>query len=417
MSSSAPRADTGAGQAPGGEARGDAVRQAGSAVGERPGGRTGGGAESHAGRLRLPRDPRVRALLVLGAIVVGFGVLGAVWEALSPEPAGPRSSSYATAPAGAAGFAELLERRGRQVLRRREEPRERPLPARTTLVALDPGSLAGDDRRAIARFVRAGGRLVVAGRGSEGIASELLDRPPSLEAEGPEDGAPVAPVPEAAGAIRTNGEAQWADSGEALPVIAGDGGALVLTARAGRGTLVLLATASPLQNRLLARADNAAVALALAPRDRPVTFLESVHGYGRATGLAALPERWKWMLAGLALATLVFVLARVRRFGPPEEAVRALPPPRRLYVESVGRTLARTKDPRTAAEPVRDEGRRLVVRRAGLPAQAGDPEVREAAERLGLDPEEARVVAEGPATRADVMAAGRALARLRKGVG
>jgi hypothetical protein len=367
-------------------------------------------------RVRLPTDPKVRAALVLAAIVAAMGIIGAAWSALSPQPAGPRSSSYATAPAGAAAYAELLERRGRRVLRQREEPRERALSPRATLVALDPGSLAGEDRRAIARFVRAGGRLVAAGRGSEGLAGELLGRPPRRDRSGPRDGRPLAPVPEAAGTIRTAGDGRWRTSGEALPVIGGSGGTLVVTARADRGELVLLAGASPLQNRLLARGDNAALALALAPRDRPVTFLESVHGYGRATGLAALPERWKWLLAGLGLAALVFVLARLRRFGPPEAAVRELPPPRRLFVEAVGRTLARTRDPRTAAAPVAGEGRRLVVRRAGLPAQAGDPEVRQAAERLGLDEDEARVVAEGPATRDDVMAAGRALARLRKGV-
>ena len=366
-------------------------------------------------RPRLPADPRIRAALLFASILLGIVLLGAVWEQLSPEPTGPRSSSYATAPAGAAAFAELLERRGRRVLRERRDPNEHELDPRGTLVALDPGSLAGEDRRAIKRFVDGGGRLVVAGQGSEGLAGELLGRPPRREGEGPRDGVPVAPVAEAV-AIRTAGDGRFRSSGEALPVVAGREGALVLTARRGRGSIVLLASASPLQNRLLAQADNASLGLALAPRDRPVTFLESVHGFGRATGLAALPNRWKWLIAGLGLAGAVFLLSRVRRFGPPEEAVRELPPPRRLYVESVGRTLVRTKDPKAAAAPVHAEGRRLVIRRAGLPAQAGDPEVREAATRIGLDPDEARVVAEGPASRDDVMAAGRALARLRRGV-
>lgn len=366
-------------------------------------------------RRRLPADPRARAGLGFAAIVLGVLVIGAVWGALAPEPEGPPSSSYATAPAGAAAFAELLERRGRTVVRQRVDPRERRLDPEGTLIALDPGSLAGDDRRAIARFVAAGGRLVAAGRGSEGLAAEMLARPPQREPEGPRDGTPVAPVAEAPGPIRTSGDGRWRTSGEALPAIAGRGGVLVVTARSGQGRLVLLAGASPLQNRLLAKADNAALALAVAPGGGPVTFLESVHGYGRATGLAALPERWKWLLGGLALAGLVFILARVRRFGPPEEAVRDLPPPRRLYVEALGRTLVRTRDPRAAAEPVYAEGRRMVIRRAGLSGEAGAVEVRAAAERLGLEADEARVVAEGPATRDDVMAAGRALAHLRRG--
>src|SRR5436853_88166 len=66
----------------------------------------------------------------------------------------------------------------------------------------------------------------------------------------------------------------------------------VFTQPLGRdgGVVYLLPDASPLQNRLLGTADNAAFGLALAgPSTRPVEFLESYHGYGQSAGLSALP--------------------------------------------------------------------------------------------------------------------------------
>ena len=75
----------------------------------------------------------------------------------------------------------------------------------------------------------------------------------------------------------------WHELGSTLPVIGPADAPLVVTARAGRGTVVALADPSPLQNRRLAYADNAALGLALAG-DRPVAFLETVHGYGVSRG-------------------------------------------------------------------------------------------------------------------------------------
>jgi hypothetical protein len=146
-----------------------------------------------------------------------------------------------------------------------------------------------------------------------------------------------------------------------------------------------------------------------------VVFVESVHGFGRATGLAALPERWKWLLAGMALAALTYLLARARRFGPPEDAARRLPPPRRLYVDALGRTLVRAKDPVAAAAPVREAARRLVLQRAALPGDAGPEALRTAATRLGLSEDEAAAISGADTSRRGVLAAGRALAHLRGG--
>src|SRR5205823_2322401 len=124
--------------------------------------------------------------------------------------------------------------------------------------------------------------------------------------------------------------------GRAVPVLGAGRRTLLARSTDGRGTIELLADSSPLRNRLLDRRDDAALALELAgPPRRAAVFVESVHGYGEATGLAAIPTSWRWTLGGLALAGAVLVLARGRRLGPPEPLARELPPPRREYVESL----------------------------------------------------------------------------------
>jgi hypothetical protein len=187
---------------------------------------------------------------------------------------------------------------------------------------------------------------------------------------------------------------------------------VVTVANVGAGRAVLLADASPLQNRLLDQADNAALGLALAgPPGRRVVFAESVHGYGRATGLAALPERWKWALIGLLLAAIAWVASRIRRLGPAEEETRALPPPRRAYVDAVAATLARTRTPAIAAERVKAAARSEVARRAGLGPNPADESVTAAAATLGLSDAEAEALVR-PARDEDedLLLAGRALA-------
>ena len=60
-----------------------------------------------------------------------------------------------------------------------------------------------------------------------------------------------------------------------------------------------------------------------------------MHGYGAARGLAGLPQRVQWALLGLLLAGLVALWSLGRRFGPPEDEERPLPPPRIEYVDAL----------------------------------------------------------------------------------
>jgi hypothetical protein len=241
------------------------------------------------------------AVAALAAIVVflGHGRSG---------PGGPPSSSYATAPDGLAAAAELLERGGHDVRRLRAPLDDRPPTLDDTVFVVDGRPLRAAERRTLDRFVARGGHAVLAG-----------------------------PTPIAAAGLRVR-------SG---------------SVRRGRGTFTLLADSTPLRNRALARDANAALAIRLTgPPARRVAFVESIHGYAQATGLAALPGGVQRCLLLLGLAALAWMVARGRRLGPPETESRELAPPRRLHVEALAAALRRTKD--------RDEAPAIAARRAGL---------------------------------------------------
>jgi len=295
--------------------------------------------------MSLPADPRARAAIAIAGAVAVFALVIFAAARLAPSPHGPVSSSFATSPRGLAAYAALLEREGRPV-RRAVTPIREHAPARgETLVVLDPDVVEEDEARAIGRWVRSGGRLV-AGGADAGWLGEALGSPPEWEPDPPGTSATLVPVAETAGvsAVRRADGGGWHALGGALPAIGPAGAPLLVVSRSGRGSIALLADASPLQNRLLGTADSAALGLALAG-DRPVVFLETVHGYGVSRGLSALPGRVKWALLGLLAAGLLALWTVGRRLGPaePEEASPA--PARIEYVEALAGALARTKPP------------------------------------------------------------------------
>lgn len=330
---------------------------------------------------------------------------------------GRRSSSYGTVSSGLAAYAELLDRSGHRVVRLRKPLSRARLDPATTVVVLDPGVVPATAVRLLRLFVEGGGRLIGGGDRSDRWLRDLLAAPPEWSETAGERWATAAPVPEVARvrSVESAGDGAWAETGGAVPALAGRGGAVLAAVTLGRGRAELLADASPLQNRLLDRADNAALGLALVgPADRDVVFVESVHGYGEASGLAAVPARWWWALGGLGLAAVVFVVARGRRLGPPEEEARALPPPRREYVEALAGVLARTRAPQ-AAEPVRTAVREELGRRVGRGQASDDEALRRAAAAAGLQQDEVHAIFTGVRSEADLLAAGRALARLARG--
>jgi hypothetical protein len=361
----------------------------------------------------LPQSFQARFLLGLLAVVVGLNAIAIGIDALVPSPEGPRSSSFATSPAGLAAWAELAERSGRRVDVLRARPSDASLPSAGTVVLLDPDEFTFGQANALRRFAERGGRVIAGGLEPDTWLSGLGATP--AWARGGASSAHVL-VPSrltgAAADIRTAGEGHWRTGRDALPLVSGGDGPIVLLRRVGRGEIALVADPSPLQNRLLDEGDNATLALALAG-DGPLTFVEGPHGYGNATGLAALPARFRWALVLLCLSAVVLIVARWPRLGPPEPPDEPLFPPRRAYVDALAATLARTRDRAAAVEAVRSAGRERLARRAALSRDANAETWTAAARAAGLTDEEARALQD---TRDDDdgIAAGRALARLSR---
>jgi hypothetical protein len=361
--------------------------------------------------------PGSRALVGALVVILGLNLLSAGVTTVTggSGPGGPPSSSYATADDGLAAYAELLARHGHSVERLRVSLDRADLEPGATVVVADPRSgLTGDEASALAAFVRGGGRLVAAGAGAADLLEALPGGGPEWAAAGVRSAGPLVPAPEVAGVatVETAGEGSWSSAGATLPVLGGPAGVLATVADVGAGRVVAIADASPLQNRLLDRADNAAFALAVAGAGRPIAFAEAQHGYGRRTGIGALPSRWRWALAGGFLAALVWMWSRGRRLGPADDVERTGAPPRRAYVDALAAGLARTHQPDVAMAPLQERARRRLAARAGLVSDAGERELREAAARLSLAPAEVEALFRPCHSDDDIVAVGRVMARL-----
>lgn len=360
-----------------------------------------------------------QALLIVLAALVAYALVASFVDGFTPASGGVPSSSYATSAEGLAAYDQLLQRTGHPVSQLRTAPAAARVGPDTTLVVLDPNLLTTADVTRLRSFLEAGGTLI-AGGGAENPArwlGALIANPPTWSPSGPRTSYPVVTAPFTAGVarVRSAGDGSFTSPGSAVPTIGAAGNSILDVAPVGAGKLLMLADASPLQDAYLARADNAALAVALAgPAGHRVTFAESVHGYGAASGLAALPTRWKWALIGLLLAAAVAVASRFRRLGDPDPVPDLPQPPRRAHVEALALALKRTGQPAAAVAPVRERARELVIARAGLDERAGPQAVLAGAQQLGLDESEARSVAalEVPDDDHDVIVVGRALAKL-----
>jgi hypothetical protein len=366
-----------------------------------------------------PRDrwrslrPGTRALIlaVVAIVIVELGLAALDAATRGSQPSGPTSSSLSTSRSGLGAYSELLARYGHAVSSQRGSLARAHLDPATTLVLLDPDQIDRGDLANVRRFVLGGGHLIAGGTRPEW----LLELAPAVLAgwapEGPRRVTVTDPASGTALNVATAGTGSWVEPGGVRT--------LVFRPDGDRDRVMLLADASPLQDRLLGTADNAAFGLSLAgERGRPVVFAEGVHGYGTATGIAAIPFRWKVALVAVALAALLAMVAGGRRLGPPEDDARRLPPPRRAYVDSVAETLARTHRPADALAPLQRAVRDELARRTGV----DDPDAPDAASSLRRAataagwPEDEVDALYAPLDDADrVLAAGRALARVHHG--
>jgi hypothetical protein len=366
-------------------------------------------------------EPRTRAArrVWIAIAVVGGGlvVLNLLAQGLDravggDQPGGATGSSYATAPTGLAALASLLSHYDHDIERQRGSIADHPPPGDATAFVLEPSALTADDTATLLQFVTAGGRLVI-GSASPFYLRGLRDTPPKWQLDGEVSWTEIDPALGNVRDIEGAGTGSWSSPGSGRALVGRNDRALVTLDHAGRGEIFFLADASPLENGYLAAADNAAFALALAgDASRPVVFAEGVHGYGTSRGIAAIPRRWKVALILVAVAVLAFAWSRARRFGPPDQGSRDLPPARAEYVRALSVSLERTRDRAGALASAQHSTRARIAARAGLGASATDEELAHAARSFGCEEQEIAALLAPVPDDTSVLALGRAIARV-----
>jgi len=259
---------------------------------------------------------------------------------------------------------------------------------------VDPERLTATEAEDLARFVSTGGRLVLGGEASGALLAGLTGTPVSWRGGDPVERLRVWLPLDGTGSARDlagDDGGRWTDVGPLLPVAGSASGPAIVVADVGAGRVVALADTRPLQNDALGQADNAALALAAAgDEDRPVVFVESVHGFA-AAGLDAVPSSWKWAAAGTGVALLAGLWSAGARVGPPEPTRRHLRPPRRAHVDAVAAGLDRvTSSPAEVVAPLVVASRSALTDQLGLAPDASPGVLHAAAERGVVD---GRVVA------------------------
>ncbi len=352
----------------------------------------------------------VVALLCFGIFlsqVSGSGSSGKRSTLESPDDEGP---------SGLLALVVLLDTSEHPIERVSEPPSEGGLDSEKTSLLVAPGSLTAADANALNDLASDGGRVVVAGDpGDEGLSRLLGTQAEIGGGAGSGTLVPLTPADETAGvtSIESPDSRVVSPAGSALPIAGAAGEPGVVATDVGEGRVVVVADASILENAQLLLAENARFALNLAGEDgRDVQLVEAVRT-PPSSGLSALPGAWGWAAAGLVLAGLAFAWARGRRIGPVELASRPLPPPRRQYVDALAGALLRTRDPHAAIAPLREAARDRLARRAGLPHNASDSQLREAAVAAGLEPAEVEAVS-GQVGEGAMLAAAGAIAKLSR---
>ena len=121
-------------------------------------------------------------------------------------------------------------------------------------------------------------------------------------------------------------------------------------------------------------------------------------------------------MAFLLLAALVFVWSRAKRFGPPDRVARELPPAAcRVRASAVAHARAHTSIAPALLGPAQQATRERVAGRAALGTAPTAEEVASAARSLGCTDDEVAALFTPTTTDAQVLAFGRATARVTDG--
>lgn len=362
--------------------------------------------------LSLGRAQQLVLALVAVVVAANVGLMGLRSAIGGGSPGGPTSSSFSTGADGFEAWADLLVASDRAVIRRRDRVEPGVLPSGATVVLADPAALNPDEARVMLDAVVDGARLVLVGSDTAPLLEVAVGGPVEVTQVDP---APLLTAVHGSEAVIGSARSVAGDRGgrwrvaDTVHVHLEDeqGRPAVLSVTLGDGEVVAVADSAPLQNRNLAKADNAALALGLAgPGSAPVVFVESAHGFASG-GLDAVPSSWKWA-AGVGALTLVLGLWWAgTRFGPAEPHQRELRPPRIDHVRAVAADIDRvSRNPGDLVETQLQTNRQLMADRLGVDASADAAELDAAARRLGVDAGLVSSVCSMPADLTEALAVG-----------
>lgn len=337
--------------------------------------------------MTAPVRSRRRGALIWVAVVAAAIAVALV---LGPPGAdGPRLDPSSTGPSGTKALVDTLRELGATVSVQTGGPDAAlALPPTDGVTLILDDTLADGQRARVVEWTEAGGTLV--------LADPLSPLNPFEVGETVAVG-PLQPelrrqcsLPALGGADRV-----VAPDGVLMPVRSGatgcysrpDGSWLVVD-RQGDGTLVVIGGAGAFTNSQLGKADNAVLAanlLAPSPETRVAVPWVQRAGSGEKSLPELIPAGVKLGMVQLGLAFVLVVLWRGRRLGRPVVEDHPVAIEGSETVSAVGRLLQRARARPQAAQILREDLRRALAVRLGLPPDAPPDQVADvAAARFGV---------------------------------
>lgn len=358
------------------------------------------------------RRRALRRAVPLAAIVAA--ALAAALVAGGPPSGGAPLDPRGTGPAGTKALVDVLTELGVDVRVTAAAPTDEPV-ALVLSDTLDEGT-ATDLRR----WIHAGGTLVVAdprSRFAPEVAGTASVGP--LETSLPRscDAAALAAVERVEA---PDGVVYAEPASGALHCFPRAGGFWLVAFERGQGTVVALGGPGALTNAALGEVGNGLLAAALlAPEDGgSLAFLRpAAPGEGDASLADLVPTRVRFALLQLAIAFAVVVAWRARRLGAPVTEPQPVQVHGSELVTAVGHLLQQTRARGQAARLLREDLRRELADRLGLPADSPAEQVATAAaRRTGRPPDDLTALLTGaePASEAALVALATSLARARR---
>jgi hypothetical protein len=303
-------------------------------------------------------------------VVLAAALLGVALAAGAPPDDGAPLDPRATGPLGAKGLVLTLEELGGAVV---ITPRVGD-DFDTALVLRD--DLTQAQRDELGGWVEAGGTLLIADPGSSLHPGTIVGDTQTIfgDATLPRDECTIPPLEALVRIDPSGGVLYDRDDGAQTCFTRGDG-AYVIAVTSGAGWIVATGGAGAFVNSRLASEDNAALAAnVLVPEaGTRVAVLERASA-GAVEGDRSLadlvPDRVREALVQLLVAFIVFALWKGRRLGRPVPEAQPVEIAGSELVVAVGGLMQKAGRPEAAATQLRNDLRRDLTARLGLPPTA-----------------------------------------------